>query len=149
MGTHLLAVCAVDEYGASACVSQSVTIQAPSTSTSSSAMVAASVAAINVTELVGSGDASSLQDAARQLASVVAFAASSGGATDVGTGMASAVVDLLMEAMAANLDTEDTEQVCTTQCTRTACRVDVGLLRAFEVTLPGRLFTSALMLEYA
>jgi hypothetical protein len=116
VGVHLLAVCAVDEWGASACASQSVTVQAPSASTSSTAMVAASVAAINGTELESSGDASSLQDAALQLASVMAFAASSGSATDAVTaGAASAMADSLMAAMAANLDTHDTEQVHTTE----------------------------------
>jgi hypothetical protein len=114
VGVHLLAVCAVDEWGAAACASQSVTVHAPSASTSSAAMVAASVAAINVTELAGSGDAGGLQDAARQLASVVAFAASSGSATDASAGAVSAMADSLMAAMATNLDTQDTEQVRTT-----------------------------------
>jgi hypothetical protein len=130
VGVHLLAVCAVDEWGASACASQSVTVQAPSASTSGAAMVAASVAAINVTELESSGDAGSLQDAARQLASVMAFATSTSGgsgATDASAGAVSAMADSLMAAMAANLDTQDTEQVRPRVATTIGMKASVGL----------------------
>jgi hypothetical protein len=112
VGSHILAVCAIDEWGASACASQNVTVKPPGATTTSAQLLAASMAAINVTELSGSGDAGSLQDAARQLASVVAYGvARSSSGTASSAGKASPVADSIMVAMAASLDTQDTEQV--------------------------------------
>jgi hypothetical protein len=107
-------VCAQDKWGASTCVFQDVLVKAPPLSVSSTTIVAESISTINITQLAGSGDVSSMQDAAWQL--VAAYAASTAVATESAdkptdmTGLVE-VAQSLLAAMTDGVDTQDVDEV--------------------------------------